>query len=425
MNFLLFVRRFNDVDHIVPIAHALASAGERVTVLAQTPDLPLRDDFRLRYLKQRFGIRTKHMAFKFSTTSREYWLKKAAEAGMALGLSHTRAWDRLIGEIRLCCGPQWANTLIDEIKPDAIVFDWSDPSRTSLSVVLECAAKRSIPIIAVPHGVNYMTNDLYTRSAIESGVPHEYGRYLKCCDWVITQHRRHARWLTLGGVPRHKIAMLGSTRFSDGWRKILEDIAPKQPFVSQSGAARVKVAYMDHTAEFRLNVQTIERSLERLAALHSVDLVVKPTTGGRDAYASKKLRQLARGADKANSRDLVAWADVVMGTTSSILLEALQQNKTLIYPAFYHENNQLFDEMGACWRVDTQEELESALLKVSNHRKYRPYSDDNVARFLTEVVLGGNAKRDVLADYGNFIVNAARRNIKIEDWSDWGGFQRT
>jgi hypothetical protein len=36
-----------------------------------------------------------------------------------------------------------------------------------------------------------------------------------------------------------------------------------------------------------------------------------------------------------------------------------------------------------------------------------PYTDENIDRFLSEIIYGGRGERDILGDYENFIVNKA------------------
>jgi hypothetical protein len=65
----------------------------------------------------------------------------------------------------------------------------------------------------------------------------------------------------------------------------------------------------------------------------------------------------------------------------------------------------LFEECGACWTIDNERELRGALMSLKNKRMEVPYGDENVNRFLSEVVYGGRNERDVLKDYMQFILD--------------------
>jgi hypothetical protein len=51
--------------------------------------------------------------------------------------------------------------------------------------------------------------------------------------------------------------------------------------------------------------------------------------------------------------------------------------------------------------------LKDALLALQENKTKVPYTDENIDRFLSEIIYGGRDERDVLGDYENFIVNIA------------------
>jgi UDP-N-acetylglucosamine:LPS N-acetylglucosamine transferase len=107
--------------------------------------------------------------------------------------------------------------------------------------------------------------------------------------------------------------------------------------------------------------------------------------------------------------ELCEWADVVIIIASSIIIEALTQNKPALYLKYLHENTTEYEELGACWIIHDENELRDALLSLQKNRTKLPYTDENVNRFLSEIIYGGRDERDVLKDYGDFIVNSAAK----------------
>jgi hypothetical protein len=49
--------------------------------------------------------------------------------------------------------------------------------------------------------------------------------------------------------------------------------------------------------------------------------------------------------------------------------------------------------------------LKTALLSLKRDKKKVPYTDQNIDRFLSEIIYGGRSERDVLGDYERFIAN--------------------
>jgi len=149
----------------------------------------------------------------------------------------------------------------------------------------------------------------------------------------------------------------------------------------------------------------------------SVKIGVKPTTGSIGKYLKNKIDNISsikkiehvRLAPDIHSLSLIKWADVVMCTTSSICVEVLLNGKIFLYPKYLHENTMLFEEMGACWTINSYAELENALQKIAQYPNFRPYQDRDVDAFITEVVYGGLKSRDVLGDYKNAILASVQK----------------
>lgn len=62
-----------------------------------------------------------------------------------------------------------------------------------------------------------------------------------------------------------------------------------------------------------------------------------------------------------------------------------------------------FEECGACWTIHNEAELERAIQSLRVKKMQVPYAQENVNKFLSDVVYGGHTKRDVLRDYVQFI----------------------
>jgi len=112
-----------------------------------------------------------------------------------------------------------------------------------------------------------------------------------------------------------------------------------------------------------------------------------------------------------SSVELCEWADVVLVIGSSILIEPLLQGKPVLYLKYLHENTTEYEEFGACWTIHDDTELQDALMSLRDGKGNVPYTDQNVKRWLAEIISGGKSERDVLKDYKDFIVTCvAKKN---------------
>ena len=418
--YLILVRRYNDIDHIVPIVWKMAHEGDGpLSILCTDPYLDIHADFRIRFLRDAFGINCGYLEETAPRTLRHHLLNLGIDL-MPITRNRSNSGNRILGALvgrqNNCCSKQWAENFVETRRPRAIIVDWSKTDGTPAGKIIDVAKARGIPVVAVPHGVNYMTNDLRTRKAVATGIPGLWGDALRPMSHVIVQHRRHGEWLTRCGVEPQKILIMGSTRYCREWRSIYDKIIPPSPSTLSNLGQKLKVVYFDHVAEIRMNVAAIESSLLAISKLEFVELIIKPTTAG-NKFSSPTLREFSMNGEHIHSNTLIDWADVVMGTTTSMLLEAFLREKPLLYPRYFHENDQLFDEMNACLAVDDQEGLICALEKLRKNPAALPYARENVEAFLTEVLYGGKNDRDVLGEYRQAIVAAAEGRLhQAADW---------
>jgi hypothetical protein len=159
--------------------------------------------------------------------------------------------------------------------------------------------------------------------------------------------------------------------------------------------------------EYRIDVERMLRTFDMLSELDGIEVVVKPhTRTGREAQIYDN-SPLANVSD-ISSVELSEWADVMLVIGSSIIIEALTRGKPALYLKYLHENTTDYEEFEACWIINDEIELQEALLVLRDGGGNVPYTDENVTKWLAEIIYGGWSRRDVLRDYEEFIVNSAR-----------------
>ena len=281
-----------------------------------------------------------------------------------------------------------------------MVLDWQKLGRFVTTPLVNAAKQLNRPVVGVPHGIALYTNDMWTVSAFESNTTNRFGDNWHYFDKIVVQHERYKQAVVRAGVPAEKLAVLGSARFCREWQEIYWKIVPiARTYRGKLGEDKLKVVHMDHHFRYRINVKDVLETARKLASLDFVDFVVKPSTGSREAMSSPKLYDVAKVDNETPSVELIRWADVVMCTTLSICLEILLQGKIFLYPKYFHQNEMLFDETGACFTVTSYAELEAILRRIASERHVALYPQEKVDAFLTEVVSGGVEDWDVLGDH--------------------------
>jgi hypothetical protein len=295
----------------------------------------------------------------------------------------------------------WAHYFLKESGAQLLCFDHIFPSRYVVSALLEVAKEKSIPTLALPHGVYLYTNEAYKAGTSSRQRFHKFNRF----DYIIVQNHLRKDVLVRSGITREKIVVLGSARFCDEWIAQNMKILPRI-IGSNSQSKKLRVVFMVSKPHCRVDIERTLKTFDLLSRFGEIEVMIKPHTrtvlNGR-LFANLKLPNAAN----ILTPELCEWADVVLVIGSSVITEALMQEKPVLYLKYLHANTMLFEECGACWTIQTEAELEQALQSLQKKSMDLPYGDENVNRFLSEVVYGGRNKRDVLGDYVQFITSCS------------------
>ena len=430
---LFLVRRYNDIDHTGPIVYRMAKDGfSKMAVLALNPGYDIDNDFRLRFLRDNLdvyvdfvyrwftpGVIKKTTAWLMCYKGKEKsWKHESSGYFLGKNAPISKIFSRFQKKVRTLAYRRvfeqaWAEKALAENNVKLLVLDWQKPGRFITSALVMAAKKLKIPILTVPHGISLYSNVFWTNEMAEKGArSRTFKERDKHYDAVAVQFDHYRQRLVNEGVDPNKVHVLGSARFCEEWEAIYFDILPKtHRYYTKTENRKIKVVFMDHNPIYRINVNAVVDTFRRLKELKFVEVVVKPSTGGNErkagGYCSPEMKDLAILDYQTSSVELIDWADVVMGTTSSIIVEALLMNTVFIYPKYFHKNTMLWEEYGACWTVNNYDELKAALSKVADSPGYRPYTDESVNSFIEEVVYGGQQDRDVLGNYKKLILDMA------------------
>ena len=423
--YLFFVRAFNDIDHITPIVWKMNQDGYAVAVYCIDPEYDIQSDYRLAFLRTN-GIPVAYLydaftnerghfnRFIHSVMFSSYRLHKKITRHQRGGLLPLRdalgKWAREMGKLAyiflkiFIYQNAWAQRFFKEKNARVLCFDHIRPRQYVVRTLLNAAKKKSIPTIALPHGVFIYRNDLYKEGATKERGYAKYNEF----DYIIIQNPQRKQYLIDSGVQQNKIFALGSTRYCDEWMVQNRQILPRMIKNENQRSRKLKVVFMTTRFAFRIDVKRMLETFHLLAQLDDIDVVVKPhTRTGKEAGFYENLP--LKNAAGISSVELCEWADVTLVIASSILIEALVQAKPVLYLKYLHGNTTLYEELGACWQINNEAELKNALLSLQANKKKVPYSAENVQKFLSEIIYGGHKKRAVLQEYQHFILNCEHK----------------
>ena len=419
--YLFCVRHFNDIDHITPVVWKMKQDNYPVAVYCINPRYDIENDYRLRFLKE-LGVTVESIydafdqkmnGLRHAMRSLFLWFyakgKKSSSDHLKKFLFLSRFNQlaaQIIGRVLFeltritFYRKSWAHYLLKESRAQLLCFDHILPSRYVVNVLLKAARELSIPTLALPHGVYLYTNRSYKTGASANQRFYKFNRF----DYVIVQNHLRKDVLVQSGIAREKIVVLGSARFCGEWIAQNMKILPKRIESNGRDRKRLKVVFMPSKPRCRIDVERMHTTIDLLASTREIEAVVKPHTRiGRETHLFDNMR--LPNVSHVLTSELCEWADVVLIIGSSVITEVLMQGKPVLYLKYLHTNTMLFEECGACWTIHNEAELKQAIQSLGKKSMGVPYGDENVNRFLSEVVYGGQNNRDVLRDYVQFIVS--------------------
>ena len=423
--YLFLVRAFNDIDHITPIVWKMRQGNYPVALFCWNPDYDLHGDHRLRFLINQ-GVKVNYIFDEFDQSlgfihritrffSRicfaianrlDHYSGTLFSAGLATIQKRAKKLGKKIYKRSRAkfYDISWARSILQQTGAKVLCFDHVNPKHFIVKILIKAANEKSVPTIALPHGVYLYTNQFARIGSEEDSNYNKYHRF----DHIITQNELYREELCREGVERNKIFVLGSARYCNEWMTQYKKILPRTMKINTSNPDKLKAVFMTTRFAYRIDKKRMFRTFELLSGTEGFETVVKPhTRSGIEAkvYDNMPLANVA----EFSSVELCEWADVVMVIGSSILIEPLKQDKPVLYLKYLHENTTQYEELGACWTIHNETELKDALKSLKNDKKKVPYSDENVTRFLNEIIYGGQSESDVLMDYEDFIVSHARK----------------
>jgi hypothetical protein len=424
--YLFFVRAFNDVDHITPIVWKMNRENHSVAVYCINPEYDIQSDYRLSFLRtcgisvdfiyNDFGDKLGgvHRALRsamFSGYRMHKHLTRSHLHGKSIVSRSLAKLARTIAKLIYAIlkvffyNKVWSQNIIEKTGAQALCFDHIRPRQYIVNGLLRAAQEKSIPTLALPHGVFIYTNNRVRTGSTEAERLDKFDQF----DYIITQNDLRKDVLARAGVQREKIFVLGSARYCEEWMAQNKKNLPRKTGISEGSNGKLRAVFMTTRFAYRIDVDRMLKTFELLSRIDGIEVVVKPhTRTGKEGSLYEDI-PLPNAAD-ISSVELCEWADVMLVIASSIIIESLVLDKPALYLKYLHENTTRYEELGACWTIHDESELQEALGILKDNKRKVPYSSNDVSRFLLEIIYGGIEKRDVLQDYEQFIVRSNNKS---------------
>jgi hypothetical protein len=411
---MFIVREFNDIDHFTPLLDAFCSRNYyNVSLLASNLLITEVENENLNYLKNEYGL---SLEFLFAKNNLTIWHKILRKIYLSI---HTRAlrmvllkklrWivDRILVLILLIMARQqiksdsnWAEDIIKEASPNVIIIDWTSPDNFPYKDIVEIAKSESIPVVALPHGLNVWTNhDNTVEKKNSRNISYEG------VDYVISQGSLATSHLKKGGWPSEKIIEIGSMRFSREWLAKYGEIFTKKKLTIIDTVDKIKIVMFLSKTKYKANINILKKYIKFLASRDDVSLVIKPHTRRMQVdFLGKIIADYSVYLSyDASSYELSQWCDMGIVYGSSIGLQILADRKLLIYPTEFDGNHSIYEEYSSACIVNNLENMDKLLNNFKGQNQFDYYTQENVDNLFKNVVYAGKLERNPIKEQMDFL----------------------
>ena len=394
--FLFHLRSYNDTDHITPVIDFFIKKKERVHVLYLS-EFDYDKDYRIQHLQ-------KSPLFSVSRVNIVYKIRKHILFNRYLIFLVEKF--KIISVFHYFLRTIWVNNYL--IKAKACIFEWSDSGVINLR---ESKLNR-IPTICLPHGYTTYTN-MDLNEHIES-IKYKTGNWpdhsdRNKFDSYVVQTNRHKELNLNWGLNKKTINIIGSARYCKEWSEFNLSLLKKFT-VKKCSRNQLKVLFFLPQWDYKANYLESIKVIKKIANNSNIFLVIKAHTRGtgsifKEDYISLEKSKNVIVNSSVDSPSLVRWSDVVINIASSIALEALIQQRPIIYPFYLHGNKTIFDTPELVNLASGCEEVLSLLINQYKGKKLFLPNKDFLKQFLINEVYGGEESNNVLKTYYDHIVN--------------------
>lgn len=422
---LFFFRRYNDLDHIVPIVYKMAKNGMGdIALICLNHHYFICSDFRLRFLKKNFDVDVRYV-IKYNKKNNilqralawmicrdlesvECQTKNKSIRIKAQYYFHLVAYkilnrfgiDRHV--LKNYFGKEWSKGFFEDKKCRCLIFDSAMHNNLyNYSAIRSEAKNRNIPIVFVPHGLSLIklasSHAKKVFNTLDEADP----------DYIIVPHRDSAKEHMANISNPEKIAVLGSARFCQEWKNVLAKITPEQPMPFEE-QGKINVVYFARSpGRCGKYKQLISDTLANIADLDFVNFIIKPHTRS-NVFEFSELKEKVKVGSSLHSLNLINWADVVIGTISSITIDVFIAGKPFLYPEYFMYDDPNFNKdfifSGGYSVMKDTNQLIGQLKKIYHNSARKKILRDHI---VAKLVSNGDIDKDVLKDYERFIIEKA------------------
>lgn len=430
------IRDYPDLDHIFPLINIFVEKNKKVNVLNFEINLNLDDDPRIKYLLENYAENINLVEiyklkgerifldkilnilasekYKYVNFKNINNLKNKNNLIVFYYLFFVCFLKKLIFSANSFYGKiffnhRWAENMIKKLNITSVVMDDSyylNFSRPQ-SLIKTCITK-GIKITIVPHTCFMFTRIEDTRNLRSKNLKNLYANLIVTSDKI-------KKIFNSCGIENEKIINLGSARFSKDNINLLEKIyGTKKGYDKNLKKNKLNILYIDGAYDIR--DKKIEL-IHEISQLNKFNFKVKAHPRGLFQFdkVNEKEKKFKKNKNTSFLMDistptkkLIEESDIIIGTYSSALIDAIIFKKKLLFPKFLLNKESKFEIFYESYNVaNSFLNLNDMLKFLTNidEVQFTKFIDEyDTDIFLRDYVYGGKKNSDeILNNYFKFL----------------------
>lgn len=409
MNLLFIFRRFNDLDHIAPLANLISqNFNLKIYILSINDNIDIFKIPLIQRLKRNKNIicgytnefnQNIYINFLFKILNKK---KINLINKLSIGIKYFLKKNYISKER--------TNEWLDNLKIDTLFLDFPyNEKNDQLNLIINSCNKKNIPILGFHHAVwtrvlrhkgkvDPMMNEMFDKLKILS----------KKYNKIMVGNKDFENNLQVIDNCEKKFISLGSLRFTKKWQDELFNVYNiKKNLGFRSKNKNLKILYIDHSYKHGLVGNKIFDSLKKILIMKDVNLKIKPNTGSdfKNEYAlsSNKLLTLKEYFSNESTLSLINDSDVVINTFSSAAVDAHLLKKCLIIPKFFFSTYTQYQKYEACIEIENETELLNCIKSLRDEQIFKMYDETKVQKFMHNVIYNNTSENLMYERYKDFI----------------------
>lgn len=408
MNILFIFRRFNDLDHIAPLANLISENFKfKIYILSINDDIDICKIPLITRLKKNKNIICGYTSEYIMSN----WMKLLFQ--ILNKKSNFQLVNKILIKLKLLINAlnnfRSSSDLIIKLKIKNLFLDFPyNNKNTKINCIIKTCKNKNIPVIGFHHAV--WTRVLEYQGVIDPRMKKMFDQQKKLSEnyeKIIVGNKDFENNLQVINNGQKKFISLGSLRFTKTWQDELFSIYGLKKNLGFKNQKKLKILYIDHSAKHGLVGDKILKSLNTILGINSLELVIKPNTSSdfKNKYdlSSEELISLEKYFSKKNTLTLINEFDVVINTFSSAAVDAYLLNKYLIIPKFFFITYTQYQKFGSCFEVNNEQELLKCIISIKDNKINKIYSSDKVNNFMKSIIFNDQDEATVYKNYRIFL----------------------